>query len=243
MRKKIVTLIGILLIACTSCLIKAQTAMQVVLKMNEVYSGATGYSMNVGIKFYMGTNDVTPVNSFSGEACKSGDSYYSSIMGKTTIVNSGCTVFIDDGEKLIVYSKGKTAKNDNMSSAGIPDSSLFGKMAVYNFGKGTSDVYRIVITPTDKTVYKQIELLINKGNFTLMGIDYYYAVDEDPAGSIQKLSVTYSEIKINPEISSAKFSESVYVSRKKGNLTGVGKYAAYQVIEQDNTLPQNIIKP
>src|ERR1044072_6007466 len=94
----------IVLLVC-SVWMRAQSPMQMVINMNNAYAKATSYSMNIEMDLFMGTNDVTPIHSYTGEACNSGNQYYSSLMGKTTVCNKECTVFIDDGQKTIIYSK------------------------------------------------------------------------------------------------------------------------------------------
>ena len=219
--------------------VSAQTPVEMIISMNKAYTNANSFSMAVDMKFFMGTNDVTPVSSYSGEACKSGDSYYSSIMGKTTIVNKNCTVYIDDGEKLIVYSKNDNVKKPN-DPVGIPDTSVFGSMASYSFGEGTDQSTRIIVIPKDQSYYKKIELLINKKSFALEEIIYDYKVEEDAASSVQKIKVKYTAVNFNQAIAENKFSESRFVVRQKGKYIGAGKYAAYKIVEQDNTLPPNL---
>ena len=232
----------LLLLLAFSLTVAAQTPVQLLLKMNETYGKAQSYSMNVEMKFFYGNNDVTPVNTSKGEVRKSGDLYYSSIMGKTTIVNKNCTVFIDDGQKLIVYSK----SGDHPSKPpvdDIPDTSSFGSAVKYSYGKGTVTGERVIITPSDKTVYSRIEVVINRKNFTLEEVAYYYPPAEDEQGaSVQKVQVTYSSVALNNSIPDDFFSEKKFVVRSKGKLAGVGKYAAYQVVEQDNKLPDNFKK-
>jgi hypothetical protein len=218
----------------------AQSPVQMIVNMNSMYGAAVNYSMSVNMKFFMGNNDVTPIQSFSGEVFKSSDNYYSSIMGKTTIVNKNCTVFIDDGEKLIVYSKNDHVKKKSKDPMELPDTSLFGKAAKYSFGKGTDACARILIVPGDQSFYKKIEVLINKKTFALEEVVYDYKVEDDPAGSIQKITIQYASVNLNAVIPNDRFSEARFISRQKGKLSGVGKYSAYKVVEQDNTLPTNI---
>ncbi len=224
-----------------SCLtiVWSQTPVQMIVSMNNAYGAASNYSMTLNMKFYMGNNDVTPVQSYTGEVAKNNDNYYSSIMGKTTIVNKHCTVFIDDGEKLIVYSKNDHVKKNN-TPADLPDTSLFGKSAKYSFGKGTDRSSRIIIIPSGQSFYKRIEVLINKTTFVLEEVIYEYKAEEDPAGSIQKIVIKYSSVNLDAVISSDKFSEARFITHQKGKYSGVGKYSAYKVIEQDNKLPSNI---
>jgi hypothetical protein len=219
--------------------VSAQTPVEMIINMNKTYAEAKSFSMSVEMKFFMGNNDVTPVNSYTGEACKSGDSYFSSIMGKTTIVNKNYTVYVDDGEKLIVYSKnGKTKKENDPIE--IPDTSVFGSTATYSFGKGTDASSRIIVIPKDQSYYKKIELMINKKSFALEEVTYDYKVEEDPAGSVQKVTVKYADVNFNQPVPENKFSESHFIIHQKGKYIGTGKYADYKVVEQDNTLPPNL---
>lgn len=220
----------------------AQSPIQMVIKMNDAYAKASSFTMNVQMDMFMGTNDVTPIQSHSGEACKSGNLYYSSIMGKTTVCNKECTVFIDDGEKTIIYSKNPddNKRNNEPVESIVPDTADFGKQASYTFGKGTSTGSRIVIVPVDQSLYKKIEMVVNKTSFVLEELVYYYSDNEDFSSSLTSVRIRYTSVQLNAVVPSSKFSEKSFVTRKSGKLTGVGKYAAYKVIEQTNELPDQI---
>lgn len=220
----------------------AQSPIQMVVKMNDTYAKATSFTMNVEMSMFMGTNDVTPIQSYTGEVCKSGELYYSSLMGKTTVCNKECTVFIDDGEKTIVYSKNPDDKKRNNEPAEnvVPDTADFGKQAAYTFGKGTSTGSRVVIVPVDQSLYKKIEIVINKTTFVLEELVYYYSDNEDFSSSLTSTRIRYTSVQLNAAVPATKFSEKNFVTRKSGKLIGVGKYAAYNVIEQKNELPDQM---
>lgn len=231
-----------LLICSQVSLLLAQTPLEMVIKMNDAYGKATSYSMTVELAMFMGTNDVTPVQTYTGEACKSGALFYSSLMGKTTVCNDECTVFIDDGQKTIIYSKNpdKKKSSDEAEDAMVPDTSEFGKMAKYSFGTGTATGSRVIIVPSDQTLYKKIEVVINKTNFTMEEMVYHYSDNEDFSSSLSSVRIRYSNVKLNTAVPVSKFSEKVFVTRSKGKLVGVGKYAAYEVVEQKNELPEDM---
>jgi outer membrane lipoprotein-sorting protein len=230
----------VLLLCVCSTALNAETPVEMVIHMNKVYAGAKSFSMNIEMKMFIGNNDVTPASTYTGEAYKSGSSYYSFLMGKTTVCNNQCTVFIDDAEKIIVYGEHTQKQKKEQGPLEIPDTSVFGKLASYKFGKGSETSSRIVIVPSDRTLYKRIELLINKKTYALEEVSYSYAAEEDPASAVQKITIRYFNILFNPSISPDKFSESRFISRKKGQLSGIGKYAAYHIVEQDKNLPANI---
>jgi hypothetical protein len=227
--KKQLSLVGFLLLIAVT--VQAQTAKQYLLRMNEVYSTAKSLSMGVELLYFMGTNDVTPVQRMSGEMAKNGNSYYSSLMGKTTIVHNGLTLYVDEGQRLILYGKNETDKK-KASPVELPDSTVYGQDAAYALGKGTATSARVIITPKDKSVYRLIEILINKQTFAMEEVVYRYTVEEDPAGSVQTVKVQYNNVQMNQPVPAAKFSTTKFVTRSKGKLVGVGNYASYEVIEQ-----------
>lgn len=217
------------------------TPKQYLLRMNETYARANSLTMNVELLYFMGTNDVTPVQVLQGKMAQSGASYYSALMGKTTIKHKGKTLFIDDSQQLILYGE-YDQKNTQDEVTAIPDTVTFGQEAVYSFGKPTATCVRIVVVPHDKQVYKRIELLINKQTYALEETIYGYTMTEDnddPLKTIQTVKIRYSSIHFNQPVPADIFSSSRFITRKKGKLIGVGIYAGYQVIEQPTyTLPQ-----
>lgn len=227
MKKQFATFLLLLLVA----VLHGQSAKQYLLKMNEVYSNARTLSMNVEVQYFMGTNDVTPFQRMKGDMAKSGASYYSSLMGKTTIVHKGLTLYVDEGQRLILYGKNEMDKKSPLP-AEIPDSTVYGSDATYTLGKGTATSVRVIITPKDKRIYRSIEMLINKQTYVMEEVVYRYTIEEDPAGSVQTVKLMYSAVMINQPVAESKFSTSKYVTRSKGKLVGTGAYAAYEVIEQ-----------
>ena len=226
------------LFLCACAFAHAQSPMQIVMKMNATYAAAKSYSMHVNMNMYMGTNDVTPISSGKGIVHKSGEMYFSSIMGKTTICNKECTVFIDEGQKQILYNRNPKAKNPNhQKNSEIPDTSEFGRMAKYSFGVGNETSTRIVVIPAEQLIYKKIELLINKTTFALEELVYYYSDNKSFTSPLSIVRITYSSIQLNNSIPLTQFSEKNYVVRKAGTLTGTGNYASYEVIEQKNEWP------
>lgn len=240
--KHIALLLGLVL--CTGVgVLHAQTPMQMVINMNNTYVKATSFTMNIEMAMFMGTNDVTPVQSYKGEACMSGNLYYSTLMGKTTVCNKECTVFIDDGQKTIVYSKNPDSKNKSEEAQEIiPDTANFGRQAKYSFGKGTATASRVIIVPVDQSLYKKIEIVINNTTFVMEELLYHYSDNEDFSSSLTSTRIRYTSVVLNATVPSSKFSEKTFVTRKNGNLTGAGKYAAYEVIEQTNELPAELNK-
>jgi hypothetical protein len=222
-------------------ILRAQSPVQMVISMNNVYAKASSFTMSVEMNMFIGTNDITPVQSYTGEVCKSGELYYSSLMGKTTLCNKECTIFIDDREQTIVYSKNPDKrKRSNPTENIVPDTGDFGKHASYTFGKGTATGSRIVIIPVDQSLYKKIEMVINKTSFVLEEVVYYYSDNENFSASLTKTCIRYTSVKLNAAVPMSKFSETNFVVRKNGKLTGAGKYAGYEVFEQTNELPDQI---
>jgi hypothetical protein len=206
---------------------------QYLVRMNEKYLKVNSLSMQVELLYFTGSNDVTPVQRAKGAMVKRGTSFYSRLMGKTTIKSKGVTLYIDEGEQLILYGEyDQNQKTEGMMD--VPDTNAFGQDAHLSMGKATANCERIVIVPQDQLVYKQVQLLINRTSFALEEIIYHYKVpaDEDPAQAVQIVKVNYSQIQFNPPIAQHTFSTAPYVTRKKGKLVGVGIYSSYQVFEQ-----------
>ncbi len=217
----------------------ADTPIQLLCKMNEAYAQAKNFSMKINMDFFAGANDITPIQNHQGEVVKRGDAYYSSIMGKITLSNLKRTIFVDNGQQLIIYSTHPDAKKMK-PGIDLPDTAEFGKSASYTYGQGTATAARIVIVPKDQSVYTRIEVLINRINNTLEEVVYQYVDSEEIASTVQRIRIRYSAITINKPVSDAYFSEAQFITKKNGQWTGVGRYLTYKVVEQENKVPQNL---
>jgi len=207
----------------------AQTASDVLKKMNEVYKNAQSFSMNLEMKTFPVNNEKE--SSYSGKVVRSDIMYYSSLMGRVMVVNKNYSLLVDEGQKVITYSKiaapaPKELYDNDFNK--LADSSLT-KRSQISFAGNASDKYVIEIKPLNNTYYDKIEATINKTSFTLEKVVYYYKPIKDV--SFSKISVNFNNVKLNDGTPASFFSESNYLSNlSKGKVTGKGSWASYKII-------------
>lgn len=207
----------------------AQNEHELLSKVNKTYLEAKAFSMTANVEVYERRGDQKPLSSYSGSMQKSGSMYYSEMMGKITLLNSGCALVVDTEHQLIVYGKawkGASATNGNI--AVVLDTALL-KAAKIKLKSQEGKRKIIEIVPGNK-MYDKIEVVINSDNNTLEAITYYYAASE--LTPYQKLKISYGSIRINPKIPSSVFSEAKFVTKKGGKIVPVGQWSQYRLVDQ-----------
>ena len=204
------------------------------LKMNETYSRANSYSMNIAVRVFEGKSASTEPTAYSGIVKKSNDGYFSSMKGISVIVNDHCSILVDDNQKMIVYgtSAGKNPKQKDPGTQFSPvlDTALFNKNQIELKSYGNGQETFKVLTPGNE-FFEKMEVTLDISSYTLSEIIYYYKSSEDISGS--KVIVNYSDVKLNKAMSASVFSERAYIEKKGDKLHGIGKYVGYKLL--DNT--------
>lgn len=219
-----------LLLLLLPSLALAQLEKELLLKMNETYFEAKSFSMNATVNVYEKRLGPNPSASYSGSMYKSGGMYYSELMGKITLVNSSCALIVDEEQKLMVY--GKPWKMSNVSSkANIPamlDSVLFANATLKMKAK---DGRRSIIEIRPKnSEYEKIEVTIGTAENTLQEVVYFFPANEDIP--YQKITITYTDTKINSKIPSSVFSEGRFITKKSNKIQPAGKWASFRLVDQ-----------
>lgn len=202
------------------------------LRMNENYSKAKSYSMTISVKVYESKVTSAEPTLYGGKVKKSADGYFASMKGITIIVNTNCSMMIDDNQKQIVYgsSNGKNKKQEAQGKnlTYLPDSSLYGKNQIELQTSANGRKTYLVKTP-GSSYFEKMLITINVLSNTLDEIVYYYKANEEISGS--KVVVTYTDVKINSDIPPSAFSEKRYITKHGEQLNGIGKYSGYKLVD------------
>lgn len=210
----------------------AQNEKETLRAMYSNYNTMESLQMNVSVQLFRLSNDNAPMQQSQGKVFKDGFNYYSEMMGRTTLINKRCAVIIDNNNKVLLYSEpeGKASK-EKESTEVLPDSVLFGTGKLKTVSN-KNNLHCIEIVNDKDAQYRKIEMTINTLTKTLERIDYYFKPSEGRNPVFEKMTIIYSGIVINGKVSEDIFSEKKYISVSRDKITGLGKYAAYEIIDQ-----------
>ena len=216
-----------------SASVNALTEKEVLKKLNQAYLKSTSFSMKVSVSIYKSAKDANAFQTYGGEVKKSGDNYYSKMMGRTTVVNSNSTLIIEEEQKKIIYSKISKSKKQNIEEEQLLI--LIDTAFNYNkvsFTESNTKEYKIEVIPSDKeSMYKSIVYTISATDYTLREMVCNYKTDQEE-DSFEKVAIKYSDVQLNGKIPASYFSEQNYVVKTKDKIIAASAYAGYEVIEQ-----------
>lgn len=201
-------------------------------KMVALYHLPKSYSMTIGVTIYERGNSNTL--SYHGNVKYSGGQMFYAMEGMTTLVNSAYWLYIDDGNKSILYCKRDKGENKSKEQNVIAMiDSLQAKSAkpLLKGKSGSDDLYEL---KGDKVFYDRIEMVVSPDGY-LKKIIYYYTTSDDTV--YNRTEISYSNIELNTVIPAQAFSESQFIVFKNGKANPVGKYAGYKIIDQKASIP------
>lgn len=214
-----------------------ETPLQVIEKMRGTYDKASSYSMHVTLKLFAKTQDASALSVSEGEVNVSGKNYYSSMLGKTTVVNEDYQVFADDKQHIMLVSTAHHNRNRDDANS-ILDSTMYQGYQLKFLEQGAT-LDRIEITLDDpESGYSSIRLHIDPRNYTLLQVEYYYKAGSPETSTYEKATITYTNVKLNEKIPDSVFSTDTYFTQKKGELVLAPAFGTYRLIDQrDKNIP------
>lgn len=223
-------IIGFLVFSGTS--LKAQgskDAKEDIIKMNKLYASASSYSMDIEVRMFEDHADVQPKEIYKGLAKRSGSRYFSEMMGRISISNPDHFLMIDENRKLMICADpANGGKRSPMNDVMSDTLYLTGQMYKYDYINADE---KCISVKGDDLVYDRIEVIIDVKTGQMKALTYYY---KKGAADVPffKVSILFTNTRINTPISSAEFSSAKYMAVKKGSLVPQGKWAQFRVIDQ-----------
>lgn len=222
---------------------QSSTAQQTVQKMKTVYENANSYSMQIVLQMFTKDADAKPVISGNGKVMFSGVNYFSSMMGKTVLMNSDYRVVTDEKEKLMIVADALPKDKKKSGSTDLLDTSLYNAVTM-TYLENTATSIRIEIKPNDaEDDYRAVRIRINPGDYSLTEVEYLYRVNPDAGIQYERALIRYTSVQINCKLSDSLFSHSTYFIKKGNVLSPVGSYRYFHLVDQRNqnlpTLNQN----
>ena len=232
MRTKIQFMIIALVIGLS---LKAQTVAEVLKEVNAKYSGTENVSMDIKYELFTNYSAVLPYESSSGSYVKQGSSYYSNLLGITTVQNKKYAVSVSESDQMIVVSNPvKTGKAPSL----VETDSLLKRCTSTEVKKTAEGVTTCILHFENAPFceFDRIEIEVGTNSFiTSMTLFYREAVnlnESDPQLKKEKpkLVISYSNINTNPVIKADQFSERTYIIDNGEKITGASAYSTYRIL-------------
>jgi hypothetical protein len=203
-------------------------------KMLRLYSTATSYTMDLKVNFIM-SGEKDPIV-YTGCVRQSGANYYSSIQGITTMYGPNYWVIAYESNKTLYYGRSNPQVQKSMvkTQQQFADSLL--KLSVkprLKAVQGSDEIYEYVMK---EGIYSSVEYTVQIATGYLTRVVYMYRASDEV--SYEKVTIDYSSVMINTKVADSWFSEKTYFAEKRGVASGIGKFAGYQVINQDAQIPR-----
>lgn len=210
-----------------------ETPQQVIDKMRATYDNARSYSMQVSLGLYTKASDVSAFSTSNGTVKVAGDSYFSSILGKTVLVDDDYEMILDEKQKIMLVADAPVHTRKEKSNT-ILDSSLYTGMQM-KFLEHSASLDRIEISITnEESGYRYIRLKIDPETHTLTEVEYIYRNSSQEANPYEKVVIRYSAIQLNGTIPASTFSHTAYFTKNGNVLAASATYKTFQLIDQRN---------
>jgi hypothetical protein len=203
-------------------------------KLNNTYVSSQSFEMNVNVNMFEHGGDAKPMMSYSGKVAKTKNCYYSSMSGRTTVVNPTCSVLIDERQKMILYTTRPPKEKDKVKADVYQsmnlDSAVMSKAEVHYLTGGTDE---ICLEVKGKGLSSQrMDIYIDSRNYTLKRIVLFYSDEEAKKSKMSKVVIEYSQTKLNNPIAASLFSENKYIVKKGSEIKPSDAFKKYQLVDE-----------
>ncbi|MCW3071739.1 MAG: hypothetical protein JWO44_1629 [Bacteroidetes bacterium] len=207
------------------------------LEMNKAYMNAKSFSMKVDVNSYAGLNDKKAFFRSAGEVVSSGSNYYTSMMGRITILNERCMLVVDHGQKMIVYKKNNpaSAPRNGFTIASLDSSMvMMEKNVKVKYLQDNAKEKRIELTYKSGEIAR-MEIVLDPVTCLMREVVFYYNTSKDYGNSLAKVVVTYTDTELDREVPDSFFSENNFLVSRKNEMLPLKKYEKYEVVNQSHS--------
>lgn len=215
---------------------KARTDFQ---KVNSLYASTASYSLDIQYSVFDNHTGGNLVEQKAGKYIRYQDMSYSKLLDIETIVNPKRTIIVNHEDRFIVIAD---TKKTELSPLQTDMGNLLGQcshITVQDVGS-TERHYTLSFSEEEsESEFSKIELVINLTNYSIKKMTLYYnqempLTENDYYAKEKKprLEIVYKTFTPNAAINVNLFSETAYVSEANAVYKGKGKCAAYEVINQ-----------
>lgn len=207
-------------------------------KVNRLYASTVSYSLDIQYLVFDNHTAGNMVEQKAGKYVKSGERSYMQVLNTETIINKERTIVMNHEDKFILISDTKPLQISPLQTNVDTMLKWCSSIRVKETGSAERQ-YTLFFSEKEEIEFSKIEVVINLNDYSIrklvlcynqeMPLDEndYYAKEKKP-----RLEIVYKAFKPATSVNTALFTESTYVSYTNSTYKGIGKYAAYEVINQ-----------
>lgn len=196
-------------------------------KMSNTYLKAKSYKMNIEMVMVKNYNKVPTTETYKGYVVRSGNNFYSELMGVINLYNSSLHIIVDQTSKTVKclppLTQMSMASINEFFSAG---DSLYYKNYTIKQVQSVAGFKTVELVPKAKSTFKNMRIKMAIPSNTLTSVEYSY---EDNAPWC-KILINYTYVRLNIQVKNDVFSENKFIKRVRNKMVLTDKYKKYQMI-------------
>ena len=204
----------------------SQNGWEEIKNLRNTYSVAKSFSCNLSVvvEFFDKNEEA---KTYSGEIYKSGDSYFSSIMGISNLINKKYQITVNTPMNYIEFgSIAKYKPKKQQMDLEVVLDSISKKSCIINLINKTSTEHIYNVTTKNIGLISKFVLTIGMPVYAIKKVVYYY---NEGYSEVKKVTIEYKNIVFNKSIPDSYFSEYKYVRITDGKVTPSVAYKGYKI--------------
>jgi hypothetical protein len=240
MKREIKNCLLLFSLVCSARITCSQNAAEDFKKARAAYDATSALSMDVIYKSYPDYTTTVENESQAGSFKRQGDKLYSNLLGIETLQNAEQYLIVENNsKKLVVLDPVKTTSSATPVNV---DSVLSICSSVKFFEAPTGNkIYKLSFDKQTSMPYAEIDFSIDKQSFLINKIVMYYRnevnfnyQDSEAPKKKPRLEIIYKNINTHAVFAQDQFSEKKYITVTSAAIKPIGKYSAYELINQKN---------
>lgn len=213
-------------------------------KVNDLYATTASYSLDIRYSVFDSHAGGNLVEQKSGKYLKHGVQSYSKVLDVETIINPKRTLIVNHEDKFMVITDTRKVELSPLQADAAVLLKLCSGIDVEEQGTSVRH-YTLNFSEEEENEFSKIEVFINLSDYSLKKMVLYYnqempldANDYYAREKKPRLEIVYNSFTVVTSFNSALFEESAYLSdASAGSVAnavykGKGKYAAYEIVNQ-----------
>lgn len=220
------------LMSCHISSLSAQSGVEILQQMGEAFSQLSNVHLTVdGTITLRGGNH--PGRKIKAEMIRTEDRYYSKFMETIIVVSDSVMLTIDTKSKIIIADKINPV---SALTTSLPINPMQSEMAALESYASrltlNQDANRGYILAMDnpQAFISQATVFVDKGTYLPYRFEYRY--NPESRNSYERISVNYQFETLGKSYRSQKTNLNQYIHKEGRNITGIGTYAAYRILNR-----------
>lgn len=202
-------------------------------KMHEAYLNTTSFSGKMKVRIYV-DNKISMTK--KAIVNKHHNQFLYTMDGRTMLINENYALMIDQSENIMVMDKmTENAFEDKIQLSQLMFEKLDTFLNAYHkwefLGDKNGKLKYLVYLPNQTRGIKRVQLNLEKRNFTISKLIYYYGEEGD---SKNRVVIDFKENNLQPKFSKSFFSEKKFVTKVKNKWKPIPQYEKYDLILANN---------